>query len=82
MRKTVRILFANCPRLDDAACAYLLLAQNKIQRVFQFEVYHLFVQSACGEVASDVLTDILGRYGVCLSGFRFPGLPIGDTEPD
>jgi hypothetical protein len=39
----VRILFVNCPRLDTLACAYLLLAQNEVQREFEFSVHHHWV---------------------------------------
>src|SRR5450755_2107763 len=63
MRKTIRVLFANCPRLDDAACAFLLLAQNKVQTIFQFEVYHLFVEfSPKRNHVTDRLTKALERY--------------------
>lgn len=39
----VRLFFLNCPRLDTLACSYLLLAQNVIQSVFEFEVYHFWI---------------------------------------
>ena len=43
MRKTIRVIFANCPHLDESAAAYLVLAQNSAQSVFEFEVWHLYV---------------------------------------
>jgi len=43
MAKRVRIFFVNCPKLATDATAYLLLAQNKVQSVLQFEVYHFWV---------------------------------------
>src|SRR5438309_11269847 len=39
----VRVLFANCPKLDTLACAYLLLAQNEVQQEFEFSVQHYWV---------------------------------------
>lgn len=49
-RRPIRILIANCPQLNDAACAYLLLAQNTAQKVFEFELYHLFVDAEHAKV--------------------------------
>lgn len=46
MRKRVRVIFGNCPHLDESAAAYLILAQNSIQSVFEFEVWHLYVFAA------------------------------------
>jgi hypothetical protein len=42
-RRTLRILFVNCPNLDTTAASYLLLAQNEHQSLFEFEVYSLWV---------------------------------------
>jgi hypothetical protein len=42
----VRIMFMNCPRLDTLACAYLLLAQNEVQKEFEFSVQHYWVYAA------------------------------------
>lgn len=44
----IRILFVNCPRLDTLACAYLLLAQNEVQREFEFSVHHHWVFASQG----------------------------------
>jgi hypothetical protein len=41
VRKTIRVFFANCPHLDESAAAYLILSQNNVQTVFEFEVWHL-----------------------------------------
>lgn len=49
-RRSVRILFVNCPRLDVQACTYLLLSQNKVQSVFQFEVCHHWVSEDGGRL--------------------------------
>jgi len=43
--KRIRFFFINCPTLDTDAAAYLLLAQNKQQSVFQFEVHHFWIFS-------------------------------------
>ena len=42
VRKTIRVIFANCPHLDESAAAYLVLAQNSVQNVLEFEVWHLY----------------------------------------
>jgi hypothetical protein len=42
-RQKVRILFVNCPNLDVQACTYLLLAQNSVQSVVEFEVCHHWI---------------------------------------
>jgi len=57
-RRPIRILFANCPRLDVQACAYLLLAQNKVQSVFEFEVYRLATKAG-HEKSTDSLARLL-----------------------
>jgi len=46
VRKTIRVFFANCPHLDELAAAYLVLAQNSVQTVLEFEVWHLSVYAA------------------------------------
>ncbi len=48
MRKTIRVVFANCPHLDESAAAYLVLSQNSIQTVLEFEVWHMYTY---GELA-------------------------------
>jgi hypothetical protein len=49
-KRKVRILFVNCPNLDVEACTYLLLAQNLIQSVFEFEVCHHWISlNAAGQ---------------------------------
>jgi hypothetical protein len=62
----VRLFFLNCPRLDTLACSYLLLAQNTVQSVFEFEVYHYWVfatnaSTAALPVTSRVLQWWAGR---------------------
>ena len=52
MKRRIRILFANCPHLDVAACSYLVLAQNAVQDVFEFEVYHVSVYAAKAKLSS------------------------------
>ena len=39
----MRVLFVNCPNLNVDACTYLLLAQNRVQDIFEFEVCHHWV---------------------------------------
>lgn len=41
--KRVRVFFINCPTLATDAAAYLILAQNKVQRAIQFEVHHFWI---------------------------------------
>jgi hypothetical protein len=41
--RKVRILFVNCSKLDVDACTYVLLAQNSVQNLFEFEVCHHWV---------------------------------------
>ncbi|MCI0620295.1 MAG: hypothetical protein L0387_01235 [Acidobacteria bacterium] len=72
-RRTIRVLYANCPNLDEAACTYLILAQNAVQSVFEFEVYHLWLQAAKTD-AGDYLTH-LSRW---LDRRSLP-LPFGKT---
>jgi hypothetical protein len=43
VRKTIRVIFANCPHLDECAAAYLILAQNNVQSVLEFEIWHLYI---------------------------------------
>lgn len=45
MAKRVRIFFINCPTLAIDAAAFLLLAQNKFQKVLQFEIVHFWIFS-------------------------------------
>lgn len=45
MTKRIRIFFINCPTLATDAVAFLLLAQNKVQTVLQFEVHHFWIYS-------------------------------------
>lgn len=45
MPRRIRIFFINCPTLDIDAAAYLILAQNKQQSVFQFEIHHFHIYS-------------------------------------
>lgn len=45
MAKRVRIFFINCPNLATDAATLLLLAQNKVQTVLQFEVYHYWIST-------------------------------------
>src|SRR6185312_548811 len=63
----VRVLFINCPRLDTLACAYLLLAQNEIQREFEFSVHHYWV-FAGQQPATSLWTRLLSEW----SGHRLP----------
>lgn len=64
----VRILFVNCPRLDTLACAYLLLAQNEIQREFEFSVHHHWVFA--GQNNTRLLPRFLGWWGERRLPFR------------
>ena len=59
MRKTIRVFFANCPHLDELAAAYLILSQNSIQTVFEFEVWHLSVYAE-GKKLGNAWTRVLG----------------------
>jgi len=43
--KRIRVFFINCPTLDTDAAAYLILAQNKEQQIFQFEIHHFWIYS-------------------------------------
>lgn len=45
MGKRIRVFFINCPTLAVEAATYLLLAQNKVQSFFQFEVHHFWLYS-------------------------------------
>jgi hypothetical protein len=58
----VRLFFINCPRLDTLACSYLLLAQNPVQSVFEFEVYHYWVFATHESTAPLQLTSRLLRW--------------------
>lgn len=50
LRQPIRVVFANCKKLDVPACAYLVLAQNVVQELFEFEVYRLSVKGEYEEV--------------------------------
>lgn len=43
MSNRVRVFFINCPGLAVDAASFLILAQNRIQRAIQFEVYHYWI---------------------------------------
>jgi hypothetical protein len=45
MPRRVRLFFINCPKLAVDATAHLLLAQNKVQSVLQFELYHFWISA-------------------------------------
>ncbi len=45
MAKRIRIFFINCPTLATDAAAFLILAQNKVQTVLQFEIHHFWIYS-------------------------------------
>lgn len=45
MTKRIRIFFINCPTLATDAAAFLILAQNKVQTVLQFEIHHFWIYS-------------------------------------
>src|SRR6185437_6720379 len=89
----VRVLFVNCPRLDTLACAYLLLAQNEIQREFEFSVQHHWIfanrkthisawqhfLSICGERRWLFRKWALGRFTAALD---LNAAPIFRTELD
>jgi hypothetical protein len=45
-RRPIRIVFANCPNLDKDACTYLILAQNAVQSILEFETCDLGVYAA------------------------------------
>jgi hypothetical protein len=72
VRKTIRIFFANCPHLDESAAAYLVLAQNSVQSVVEFEIWHLHVYGE--EIgAGNLRTSFLKTWSlVSLSGMALP----------
>lgn len=45
----IRVFFINCHALDIDAAAYLILAQNKQQSLFQFEIHHFSIYSKKAE---------------------------------
>lgn len=45
-RYRVRVLFIDCPNLDVAAASQLVLSQNSVQDVIQFEVCHHWIYSS------------------------------------
>lgn len=42
----IRVFFINCPTLDTEAAAYLILSQNKVQTIYEFEVHHHWMPRA------------------------------------
>ncbi len=70
MRKTIRVFFANCPHLDESAAAYLVLAQNSVQTVLEFEVWHLSVYAA-NEGLGNAITKGLERWSDSLLPLPF-----------
>lgn len=68
-RKRVRVFFLNCPRLDWPAASYLVLAQNEVQEVFEFEVYSFWVYAS--HVLGDQ-SDLVSRFYRMISGSRLP----------
>lgn len=48
VKKSVRILFVNCPSLAVEAAAFLILAQNQAQKALQFEIEHYWLYAANG----------------------------------
>jgi len=54
----VRVFFINCPRLAVDAASFLVLAQNKVQKAIQFEVYHywIFAETKSGRHFNAVLS--------------------------
>ena len=43
MSNRIRVFFINCPSLAVDAASFLILAQNKVQKALQFEVYHYWI---------------------------------------
>jgi hypothetical protein len=41
--KRVRIFFINCPNLDKDAAAFIILAQNRVQKYIEFEIIHFWI---------------------------------------
>lgn len=74
MRRRVRILFVNCSRLDVEACTYLLLAQNAVQSLFEFEVCHHWIFLAVNGSKANVLSRFWRAWtDVTLRGVNLPG---------
>jgi len=70
-RKRIRILFVNCPRLDVTACKYLILAQNKVQGIFQFEAYLFSIFAEQVKAATfDTAAKLLKRWSTMPLPFR------------
>ena len=49
MARRIRIFFINCPSLAIDAAAFLILAQNQVQSVIQFEVHHFWIYPDANE---------------------------------
>lgn len=67
MPNRIRILFINCPTLATDAASFLILAQNKVQTIFQFEIHHFWIysrksQGPLGGWRNSKLEIIQGRY--------------------
>lgn len=70
-RRRIRLFFLNCPRLDWKACSYLLLAQNKNQTVFEFEIYHYWAYVALTQKPFSWITRAFGYLGEKALVFRY-----------
>jgi hypothetical protein len=69
-RKRVRVFFLNCPKLDWQAASYLVLSQNNVQDLFEFEVYSFWVY-ARAELKNNRRDLVSSFYEMCLAS-RLP----------